>query len=163
MRFDAVSEPFEIIPEIVAETGADRRRRHLYFLAAAVIVAALAWALEVRPDERVAFRGFSQWPLPQSCYSRAVFGMPCPGCGLTRSFVYLARGAWSAAWREHRLGWLLAGLVALQFPYRLWAIVRGGQTGLSTRLTTAFAVVLMVLLVLNWAFGLLAVFTGKSL
>ena len=162
MRFDAMPEPLEVIPEIVHEPGSNPRRRHLFFLAVAATISVLAWSLEVRSDERVAFRGFSQWPLPHSCYSRAVFGVPCPGCGLTRSFVYVARGDWQAAWREHRLGWLLAGLVALQFPYRLWAIVRCRQTGLRPELTTAFAVALMVLLVLNWALGLAPVVTGKG-
>ena len=158
-----MNEQPEILAEVVEQRADRARRRHLFFLGVAAAIVALAWALEVRPDERVAFRGFSQWPLPHSCYSRAAFGVPCPGCGLTRSFVYLVRGDWQAAWREHRLGWLLAGVVALQFPYRLWAIVRGGQTGLSPKLTTAFAITLMVLLVLNWAFGLAPVVTGKSL
>lgn len=116
----------------------------------------LALLLEVRPDERVAFRGFSQWPLPHSCYSRSVFGVPCPGCGLTRSFIYLVRGDWQSAWREHRLGWLLAVIVALQFPYRLWALSRGGQVALSPRYATAFAVVLAIVMFVNWGFGLLA-------
>ena len=143
--------------QIVAERGASERQRHLCFLLLAATIAVLAWSLEVRSDERVAFRGFSQWPLPHSCYSRAIFGVPCPGCGLTRSFVYLARGDWQSAWREHRLGWLLAGFVAIQFPYRTWAIARGGRFGLSPKLTTAFAIALMISMILNWAFGLLAV------
>jgi hypothetical protein len=148
----------EIIAEIVEEPRAGGRQRHGFFLALAAMIAVLAWALEVRPDERVAFRGFSQWPLPHSCYSRAVFGVPCPGCGLTRSFVYLARGDWQAAWQEHRLGWLLAGIVALQFPYRLWALSRGGRTALNPKLATALAIVLAILMLVNW--GLRFVETG---
>lgn len=146
----------EIIAEIVAEPRAGGRQRHGFFLALATVVAVLAWSLEVRPDERVAFRGFSHWPLPHSCYSRAVFGVPCPGCGLTRSFVYLARGNWQAAWQEHRLGWLLAGIVALQFPYRLWALSRGGNVALSPRYATAFAIVLATLMLVNWGLRFVA-------
>ncbi|HVW38985.1 MAG TPA: DUF2752 domain-containing protein [Pirellulales bacterium] len=159
MTANAVSEQTEIIAEVVADTvehEGGARRRHLIFLIGAVAIAALAWALEVRPDERVAFRGFSRWPLPHSCYSRVVFGVPCPGCGLTRSFVYLARGNWQAARQEHRLGWLLAGIVALQFPYRLWALSRGGRTALNPRLATALAIVLAVLMLLNWGLRFVA-------
>ena len=144
-----------IIPQVVAERVAGGRSRHRILLALAAIVAALAWSLEVRPDERVAFRGFSRWPLPQSCYSRALFGVPCPGCGLTRSFVFLARGDWPAAWREHRLGWLLAGLVVLQFPYRLWALAAGKEARLSPKVVTALAVALTILMFANWAAGLI--------
>ena len=133
-----MSEPREIVAEIVEERRPGGRQRHGFFLALATLVAVLAWSLEVRPDERVAFRGYSQWPLPHSCYSRAVFGVPCPGCGLTRSFIYLARGDWRSAWQEHRLGWLLAGIVALQFPYRVWALARGGRTPMNASVTTAF-------------------------
>ncbi|HUY90631.1 MAG TPA: DUF2752 domain-containing protein [Pirellulales bacterium] len=151
-----MDEQPEIIPQVVAEHGASQRPRHQFFLALAAMIVALAWALEVRADERVAFRGFSQWPLPHSCYSRAVFGVPCPGCGLTRSFIYLARGDWHAAWQEHRLGWLLAGIVALQFPYRLWALARGGRVALSPQLATALALALMCLMFVNWGIGLIA-------
>lgn len=151
-----MSEQPEVIAEIVEEPRAGGRQRHGFFLALATMIAVLAWALEVRPDERVAFRGFSQWPLPHSCYSRAVFGVPCPGCGLTRSFVYLARGNWQFAWQEHRLGWLLAGIVALQFPYRLWALSRGGNVALSPRYATAFAIVLAILMLVNWGLRFVA-------
>jgi hypothetical protein len=151
-----VSEQPEVIAEIVEEPRAGGRQRHGFFLALATMIAVLALALEVRPDERVAFRGFSQWPLPHSCYSRAVFGVPCPGCGLTRSFVYLARGNWQFAWQEHRLGWLLAGIVALQFPYRLWALSRGGNVALSPRYATAFAIVLAILMLVNWGLRFVA-------
>lgn len=151
-----MNEQEEIVAEIVEEPRGHGRQRHGFFLALATVIAVLAWSLEVRPDERVAFRGFSHWPLPHSCYSRAVFGVPCPGCGLTRSFVYLARGNWQAAWQEHRLGWLVAGIVALQFPYRLWALLQCGSVALSPRYATAFAVVLAIVMFVNWGFGLLA-------
>lgn len=150
------NEQAELIAELVGKQGDGGRRRHLLFLSLAATIVALAWSLEVRPDERVAFRGFSQWPLPHSCYSRAVFGVPCPGCGLTRSFIYLARGDWRAAWEEHRLGWLLAGIVALQFPYRIWALACRERATFSPSLTTAFAVVLAIVMFVNWGFGLLA-------
>jgi hypothetical protein len=156
-----MSEPAEIIPVIVSEHDAiDRagRQRHRFFLAVATMVAILALALEVLPDERVAFRGLSEWPLPHSCFSRAALGVPCPGCGLTRSFIYLARGDWQNAWREHHLGWLLAAIVALQFPYRAWALAGEGRRALSPSFATGLAVVVAILLAINW--GLKLVLTG---
>ncbi len=53
------------------------------------------------------------------CVLRRAFGLPCPGCGMTRAFAQLARGEWSAAVAFHpwapvlavelALGWLLWG------------------------------------------------------
>lgn len=144
---------------ILAEEVFDPRlraecRRHWLFLGVATFVAAMALALEVRPDERVHFRALPNWPLPHVCFSRAALGVPCPGCGLTRSFIYLAHGQWQQAWLEHRLGWLVAALAAFQFPYRIWAIRRGGRVAFSPRFATTLAVVLMVLLTANWGLQL---------
>ena len=84
----------------------------------------LAFVLQELPDGRVAVRGFPQFPLPQTCTSRAWLGLKCPGCGLTRSIIHLAEGDWRASWHNHRLGGLMAVVIALQIPYRLLALRR---------------------------------------
>jgi len=38
------------------------------------------------------------------CLFRTAFGIPCPGCGLTRSFESLWRGEYVIAFRYHPLG-----------------------------------------------------------
>ena len=65
---------------------------------------------------------------PCACPARR-FGVSCPGCGLRRSFIYLAHGDWDASWQSHRLGWLLAAMVALQIPYRIHGLrfIRAGE------------------------------------
>ena len=80
-----------------------RIRRHREVLAVAFIVAVLAFVLVEVPGGRVAFRGLREYPLPPSCVSRSLFGLNCPGCGLTRSIIHLAEGDWSASWRA--TGW----------------------------------------------------------
>lgn len=51
---------------------------------------------------------------PPLCPFRALTGLPCPGCGLTRSLVALAHGDLAASLFFHPLGLLLAlALVAL--------------------------------------------------
>jgi hypothetical protein len=52
--------------------------------------------------------------LPSLCLLRNTTGLPCPGCGLTRSWVDLARGDLRASLAHHRLGWLVMLYVALQ-------------------------------------------------
>jgi hypothetical protein len=45
--------------------------------------------------------------LPQLCTFKATTGHPCPGCGLTRSFVCLGHGDLSESVRFHPLGPML--------------------------------------------------------
>jgi hypothetical protein len=119
------------------------------------LVLGAALVLEVRPDSRVRVTGAPNALLPPLCLSREWFGVSCPGCGLTRSFVHLAHGDWSAAWRSHRLGWLLAGALLLQIPYRIHALRNPGRPLLSGRVSRRFGQCLIGLLALNWLLGLL--------
>jgi hypothetical protein len=89
--------------------------------------------------------------------SQELFGVRCPGCGLTRSFVCLAHGDWAAAWAYHRLGWLLAAAVLIQWPYRLVSLRRPDQRPLGTWLPKMFGYLLIAALFGNW---LLEVFFG---
>ena len=82
----------------------------------------MACLLEVRPDQRVQFRFGPDWALPESCGSKILWGQTCPGCGLTRGFIWLAQGQAMTAWGVNRMSWLLAVAVLGQFPYRAWAI-----------------------------------------
>ncbi len=47
---------------------------------------------------------------PVICPFRRLTGLPCPGCGLTRSWVYLAHGQWSDSLSAHPFGVIAAGL-----------------------------------------------------
>src|SRR5262245_43330525 len=105
--------------------------RHRAVLALACAVVALAWALVILPDGRVAVRGLPAYPLPRTCGSRAWLGLRCPGCGLTRSIIHLAGGHWRASWHDHRLGGLVAAVIAFQVPYRLLALRRPDRPGIS--------------------------------
>lgn len=46
---------------------------------------------------------------PLICPFHWLTGLPCPGCGLTRSFVAIARGDWPGAISYHPFGPLLFG------------------------------------------------------
>jgi hypothetical protein len=130
-----------------------RAKRHVEMLVLAAIAAGGALALEVRDDERVGLRIWPYTSMPQSCASRSVFGVECPGCGLTRSFVRIAHADWRGAWEYHRLGWLMALATLLQFPYRLHLIFARGKTLVPPRLALAFGYALVALLIVNWLAG----------
>lgn len=130
-----------------------RRRRHreMLFFAAVLVLGGLS--LDVRSDQRVIVRGLSSMPFPPSCLSKELLGIPCPGCGLTRSVVYLAHGQWRESLAMHRLGWLMALGALLQFPYRILALRREDAEFLSPRTRNVIAKSFVTLLMLNWIVG----------
>jgi Protein of unknown function (DUF2752) len=128
--------------------------RHREMLIVTTLILLGAFGLKVRADQRVAPRGFPGLPLPETCHTRAWFGVKCPGCGLTRSFIYLAEGDWKTSLATHRIGWLMALAVLLQFPYRLLCLRWDGPRGLTLQAARWFGCFLIVALVGNWLYDL---------
>jgi hypothetical protein len=57
--------------------------------------------------------------LPPTCMSKTMFGISCPGCGLTRSFVAIAHGNFESALELNPFGPVFFLLLLLQLPYRV--------------------------------------------
>jgi len=129
------------------------RRRHKEVLFYSLLALIAAPLLEVYPNERVGLRGHPDLLLPPMCMSRTLFGVNCPACGLTRSFVYLARGDWITSVQCHRLGWLLMFMAAVQVPYRLAILAGRQQLLLSEPAGRWIGRVLVAFLIGNWALG----------
>ncbi|MCA9568523.1 MAG: DUF2752 domain-containing protein [Myxococcales bacterium] len=64
------------------------------------------------------------WQVPSLCAFRNLTGMGCPGCGLTRSFSFMAHGAPLEAFRMNAMGPFLYLAFATQPPFRLYTILR---------------------------------------
>ena len=150
------------VPLIRERSGPQRtgphtlRQRHRSVLCLTSLIVVAAFVLQVAPDrETVHLRGVSQASLPNLCFYRKYTGIPCPGCGLTRSFIYLAEGNLSASWSAHRLGWLIAGLFLVQVPYRAVELLRPGKFGWTPLFTRWLWPSLIVLILGNYLFGLL--------
>jgi hypothetical protein len=118
--------------------------------AISLLAIALSFLLVIRPgDGRVAFRGLERYPVPETCLAHGLFGVDCPACGLTRSFICLARGDWPAAFAYHRLGWMMAVAVLLQVPYRTLCLLT--HRSLPARPASIFGYLLIAALLINWA------------
>ena len=133
--------------------GQELRDRWILLVCSIVVVAALL--LEVQAHERVGVTLLGGLQLPGLCMSREIFGISCPGCGLTRSFVYLVHGQIEASYRAHRVGPLFAILIALQLPYRLWSLCWSQYRWPFVTCWNWIAISLIVILVLNWLNNLL--------
>jgi len=95
----------------IVQDGSLRRWRWL----AAVCLAVLGLSLVLNPA-RPTFG-------VELCPMKKFTGLPCPGCGITRSIINCSRGNFGAAWRYHPLGpaaWLAAivGASSLLWPRR---------------------------------------------
>jgi hypothetical protein len=125
-------------------------KRHREVLLVSCAVWLLAFLLHELPNGRVAVRSLPQFPLPQTCMSRALLGVRCPGCGLTRSIIHLAHGDWRESWHDHRLGGLLGIVITLQIPYRLYLLRRPEHPLLAPSWQVAMGYALIGLLLGNW-------------
>ncbi len=60
-----------------------------------------------------------------TCAFRNAFGIPCPGCGMTRSFAALSQGQVALAFRMHWVGpFMYAGLALYMVKWAIEALLR---------------------------------------
>lgn len=147
-------------PSESRDVRASNRRTHdvtMLLIAASVLL--LSFLLRVRADQRVELLGLNGFAAPETCDSRILFGIECPGCGLTRGFIRLAAADWSGAIALNRVTPLLALAMLAQIPYRL-ALLRGWRPArrfAESPWPNAFGWLLIVALIGNWLLRLLAV------
>ncbi|MCY3018546.1 MAG: DUF2752 domain-containing protein [Planctomycetota bacterium] len=96
--------------------------------------------------------GLPKLPL---CYFQRLTGLPCPGCGLTRSFCAISHGQVGAAWGFNPFGFLFYGLAVFFALRPLLPRVWPGYTGLEQRAARSkgFHAATILLLVAMVAFG----------
>lgn len=96
--------------------------------------------------------------LPGTCMSHELFGVDCPGCGLTRSFILIAHGRFAESMRFHRLGILLYSFFLLQAAYRVYCLAKGPRPTPRAliMLQRVVPAIIIFLLIANWIAGLCA-------
>ena len=88
-----------------------------------------------------------------SCPVKTTLGVKCPGCGLSHAIIYMLRGEWSSALKEHVfaplfvLGFLFAALMVL-LPVQRYQKINHRIKLLEEK--TGFFNVIMVVLVVYW-------------
>ena len=62
--------------------------------------------------------------MPESCMSRRAWGIDCPGCGLTRSFISMSHGQFKNAFSFNVAGPLVYLFVLIQIPWHAYQLFR---------------------------------------
>jgi hypothetical protein len=141
--------------EAVAPDPAGERRWHWIVLVGACLVIAAGGFVDVEPDDvepdgAIGLIGAPAWKLPVLCPSRRLFGVACPGCGMTRSVTHLLHGRLADSFAVHRLGWLVLAAVVFQLPYRSWRLSGGRSHRTNPRVTQILLWGFFALLIANW-------------
>jgi hypothetical protein len=100
--------------------------------------------------------------VPSICTFKNATGIPCPGCGLTRSLVASVHGNWDASIAYHRLGLVFFFFLVAQVVYRsAWICLTTKRAGIGRvgRFLDLALVPLLLLLFLNWIPTLIGVFS----
>lgn len=106
--------------KIIPKTA--RCPEHLCLLALAAAAVIGSCLLQTTPEGALRLTvpfSTTEFRVAEVCTSRRVFGVSCPGCGLTRSFAATARGDYRAAFRCNPMGPILFVICLAQVPYRL--------------------------------------------
>jgi len=127
-------------------------RAHWVFLCLSLLVLLLSIILRVPGEEQVYLPFLREVSLPGLCFSREWLGVPCPGCGLTRSFICLGHGQLARAWHFNPAGVLMFGLVVCQVPYRSAQILRHyrGKPSLEIRNSLWIVYLIVGVLITQW-------------
>ena len=103
----------------------------------------------------MAARWFPFSALPPLCSFKAITGLPCLSCGMTRSWVHLVHGRIEESWLMSPLGLVLciATLVAATYGVlRSLGAMPALRVDLSRGGTIAFRTTIVLIVLLNWGY-----------
>jgi hypothetical protein len=91
------------------------------------------------------------------CSMRVVFGIRCPGCGMTTSWAHFTRGQWLQSWQVNSGGFLLACFSILVACMALRSGWNAQLPSLKTqRIVTVVLVTIGVATLIDWTIRLMA-------
>lgn len=113
-----------------AQTAADSPNRPPVHLARGYNLGERAVAIVLGVVGAVAILIAFLWPVrsveagPGTCLLRTFVGIPCPGCGMTRSWVHLAHGDVTTAFFYNPFGIVFMAVAAIAAVYVAVALIR---------------------------------------
>jgi hypothetical protein len=93
-------------------------------------------------------------PWVSICWFYNLSNIPCPGCGLTRAFLFISHGEWVKAWNWNPFGfaWYSLALYGFLRPLLIKYLPRLSLPLDKTLQGAVFIPGLVILMVLAWAF-----------
>ncbi len=125
---------------------------HFVILVACASTLVLAMLLTPAPDTDTSLR-IGGRAVPTLCVMKQTSGLPCPGCGLTRSVVAAANADWAGSLSHHRIGILVLVYLLLQSLTRIaWLSLPSLREKLARycRLLDLSLIPILILLFINW-------------
>lgn len=147
------------IPDRWRSSRLGRTPRQVLAALALVLIAVLGTARWLCPDPR-GFGTHTQLGLGP-CAFRELTGNPCPACGMTTAFSWLARGRMEESWRANPAGALIALLCVALIPWLLTASISGLTRPFRSAEGPLVGVVLagVALALLSWGWRLSRIFS----
>jgi len=88
--------------------------------------------------------------VPHVCLFQSLLGIPCPGCGITRSALALLAGHVGRAWTLNPVGPVLCATLALQVPLRVLALRDARWSSRILGNSRTMTIFVVILLSVNW-------------
>lgn len=133
-----------IIPRILLDKleHDSERRVHLNVLLSAILLF-IAAAFLIRYQNVLSL-------LPHICLAQTLFGIPCPGCGVTRSALAFLAGDVGRAWTLNPSGPVLCAATAFQVPLRSLVLIGACGSRAVVITSQAMTSVVVTVLIVNW-------------
>jgi hypothetical protein len=130
-------------------------RLHTLFFGMAAIVLLMSLLMTSQGERTVFLPGFRS-AMPETCTSRRIFGIECPGCGMTRAFISISHGQFSRAWQFNRASFVVYFFVAVQIPWhsiQIWRLKRNRRP-IQWPYVYLLPIAVVVVMTVNWLWNL---------
>lgn len=91
------------------------------------------------------------------CVYKNLFGIPCPGCGMTRSYLHLLKGEWKEAFYDHPLFILVPVIVVLSI-----LMLKQGLSKRAHRILSVALLVIAAVFILMYIYRMVLLFPDKD-
>ena len=92
--------------------------------------------------------------IPHVCVFQKVLGIPCPGCGITRSLFSIVNGDMFLAWQYNPTGLLIFLFILMQIPLRIIALKFQNTAEMISKISRTGSIIVICLLFLVWVLKL---------
>ncbi|MEM8668420.1 MAG: DUF2752 domain-containing protein [Planctomycetota bacterium] len=146
--------PQKQVPQVNREYESRWNRKWFVRLIALIVVAcpvgALVVASQLRPDSR-GLGTHQQLGLPP-CSMRVMFGIRCPGCGMTTSWAYFTRGEFRSSAATNFAGFLLAWYALMIAGLASRSVISGSVPSYrNQQIATITGFSIGIIALINWA------------